>query len=443
MSSVKFFLKERSKAVTSLRAVVSISGKQYQIYPGISVPVEKWQDGKLVGRSARDRELQKKIAAFELILDNAALEFERQGTLPTLDEFKELVVELSSGGSIITYRKKSDEFIRWAKNYVDNSDLAYLTKRAYHTTFFRLEEYQEINGIIYISSINDEYVEEYRRWLLKRDLAKNTIGVDIKNIKALLRVARKQGRSASEVTVKTEQETADSVYLTKEEVEKIRHLRFTDELLMGEFKTTRKSDIERARKSLENARCKFLVGICTALRVSDYNSIQQHNIQDGTITILQKKGSGIRKPAPVVIPMHPILKEILESGYDISQPMSSQKFNQQIKVVCKLAGITQEVATYRTQGGKLTELVQPKYELVSSHTARRTAATLMTIAGIPKRSIMLLTGHKSERNFEKYVRLSEQENAEFLRESSYFQEETASTGIDWLDVYNEWKNMEL
>lgn len=413
-------------------------GKQYHVAPGVSVPVEKWQDGKLVGRAVRDKELQKQIAGVELILDNAALEFERRGEVPTLDEFKRLVAELSSGGSIITFRLKEDEFLPWAKKIVDDSQHSSLTKRAYYTTFYRLERYQKSNDKMYINTINDSVIEKYRAWLIKQGLSKNSIGVDVKNIKALLRIAKKEGKSASEITVKTEQETADSVYLTRAEVEKLRVLRFTDDVVLKEYPGLTAGNLRRAKESLENARCKFLVGICTALRVSDYNSIQQHNIKNDTITILPKKGSGLRKPAPVVIPMHPILKEILESGYDITQEVSAQKFNEQIKVVCKLAGITEEVATYRTQGGKIVETVRPKYEIVTSHTARRTAATLMTMAGIPKRSIMMLTGHKSERNFEKYIRLSEQENAEELRNSDYFKDVNSN---DWLQIIQEWREM--
>ena len=438
MATIKFYLTTKKSAVAALKAVVSFMGKQYHVAPGVSVPVEKWQDGKLVGRTVRDKELQKQIAGVELILDNAALEFERRGEVPTLDEFKRLVAELSSGGSIITFRLKEDEFVPWAKKIIDDSQHSSLTKRAYYTTFYRLERYQKSNDKMYINTINDTVLEKYRAWLIKQGLSKNSIGVDVKNIKALLRIAKKEGKSASEITVKTEQETADSVYLTRAEVEKLRVLRFTDDVVLKEYPGLTAGNLRRAKESLENARCKFLVGICTALRVSDYNSIQQHNIKNDAITILPKKGSGLRKPAPVVIPMHPILKEILESGYDITQEVSAQKFNEQIKVVCKLAGITEEVATYRTQGGKIVETVRPKYEIVTSHTARRTAATLMTMAGIPKRSIMMLTGHKSERNFEKYIRLSEQENAEDLRNSDYFKDVNSD---DWLQVIQEWREI--
>ena len=52
---------------------------------------------------------------------------------------------------------------------------------------------------------------------------------------------------------------------------------------------------------------------------------------------------------------------------------------------------------------------------------------------------MMLTGHTSEKNFDKYVRLSEQENAAELRESSYFKDEPQ----DYVEVVKKWRNSKL
>lgn len=44
------------------------------------------------------------------------------------------------------------------------------------------------------------------------------------------------------------------------------------------------------------------------------------------------------------------------------------------------------------------------YLLISTHTARRTGATLMYLAGIPIYDIMKVTGHRSVATLEKYIR---------------------------------------
>ena len=58
--------------------------------------------------------------------------------------------------------------------------------------------------------------------------------------------------------------------------------------------------------------------------------------------------------------------------------------------------------------------------LVISHTARRSGATNMYLAGIPTFRIMLLTGHTTEESFFKYIRIGKEENANVLSEYPFF-----------------------
>jgi len=53
----------------------------------------------------------------------------------------------------------------------------------------------------------------------------------------------------------------------------------------------------------------------------------------------------------------------------------------------------------------------PKYELVTSHTARRSFATNLYRRGLPASQIMLLTGHKTEGAFLRYIKVSKEDNA--------------------------------
>jgi integrase len=85
-----------------------------------------------------------------------------------------------------------------------------------------------------------------------------------------------------------------------------------------------------------------------------------------------------------------------------------------------MAGITSTINTHRTEGGKAIERTKKKFELVTVHTARRTFATLAYKAGLPANSIMKITGHRTERAFQKYIKLSNKEHAELLAQSSFF-----------------------
>ena len=61
-----------------------------------------------------------------------------------------------------------------------------------------------------------------------------------------------------------------------------------------------------------------------------------------------------------------------------------------------------------------------KYQLIVTHTARRSGATNMYKGGVPSYELMKITGHKTEHNFLKYLRIDKKENAEILSKHPYF-----------------------
>ena len=53
-----------------------------------------------------------------------------------------------------------------------------------------------------------------------------------------------------------------------------------------------------------------------------------------------------------------------------------------------------------------------QWEQLTSHTARRTFATLAVQRGTPIKVVMNITGHSTEREFNKYVNIAAEKNAE-------------------------------
>ena len=113
--------------------------------------------------------------------------------------------------------------------------------------------------------------------------------------------------------------------------------------------------------------------------------------------------------------------EILKRNSKCFPKISSQQaFSKIIKIICKNAGINELVLWERTVGKKVVRKTYQKWQLVSSHTARRTGATNMYLSGIPTARIMLLTGYKTEQSFFKYIRIEKKENAEILSNHYFF-----------------------
>jgi integrase len=99
---------------------------------------------------------------------------------------------------------------------------------------------------------------------------------------------------------------------------------------------------------------------------------------------------------------------------------SQQNFNKAIKVMGRKAGVTGKLLLEYTQGKRVVRKSYKKYELISSHTARRSFATNAYLAGIPPARIMLITGHRTEQSFFKYICIQKQENAKVLAEHDFF-----------------------
>jgi integrase len=107
--------------------------------------------------------------------------------------------------------------------------------------------------------------------------------------------------------------------------------------------------------------------------------------------------------------------------YQPPKPISNQRFNDYIKEVAQLAGLEDEIMTAHTQqeAGEFTpgrvETRRPKWQAITAHTARRSFATNMYKRGFPTLAIMAITGHKTEKSFLTYIKVSEAENAALLK----------------------------
>jgi integrase len=115
--------------------------------------------------------------------------------------------------------------------------------------------------------------------------------------------------------------------------------------------------------------------------------------------------------------MHPQVKEILKKRDGFPDTISGQKFNLYIKEVAKLSGINEP-----TKGSKVNKETNrkekgtfPKHQLITSHICRRSFASNL-YGELPNMVIMGITGHKTETQFLKYIKITPKENANKLKE---------------------------
>jgi hypothetical protein len=226
--------------------------------------------------------------------------------------------------------------------------------------------------------------------LSKRPFAQNSVGKHIKVLKIMLNEAKNNDADTSKFYVYTED--VDNVYLNETELKQLKDFDFSNV------------------PHLERVRDWFLLLAWTGSRFSDLQKIDKANIKNGMITYRQQKTN-----TSVTIPLHPVVNNILQKyNYQMPELISNQKFNDYIKEVCKAAMIESLESFTRTVGGKLITETMPKYELVSSHTCRRSFCTNMYLLGLDTLMIRSISGHKTEKSFLKYIKVSQQQHAEMI-----------------------------
>lgn len=322
-----------------------------------------------------------------------AIEIKKEAKKETLNEYIErFIKELERGIRLNN-----------GNRYKDGSIKNFKTFQA------QLNEYQKKRKLVLdFDGITTEFYNDFVNFLNSKDYRKNTIGKHIARLKVIMREAMEETTPLhhndvfKNKTFKAYQIDTEEIYLTMEELNTIQKLNLSK------------------KPHLELYRDIFLIGCHIAQRVSDYNALKPHNViklDNGkkALRIIQKKTGN-----EAIIPIKKDLDLILKK-YNYEPPkVMEQNLNDAIKDICEIAEIDERIEVKEIIGGKEVRTIKRKFEMVSSHTARRTGATNMYLAGIDTIDIMKITGHTKESTFLKYIRVTKQQAANRMAENAYF-----------------------
>ena len=302
------------------------------------------------------------------------------------------------------------------EEYIKTTNKANRTILSYGTTLNILKQYEKtLKHQLTFESIDMDFYDSFVKYLstIKRETkketiitgyAKNTIGDHIKKVKVFMNYANDKGYTTNKGHLhrkfQTFEETPETIYLTDSEILSLYNLDL----------------IKKPR--LDKVRDLFIIGCYTGLRFSDLSQLTPENF---TKNATQIKIKTIKTGETVVIPLHWTIKEILQK-YEGKTPraISNQKMNEYLKDLGKEAKFNDKIVLNRTQGGLSYDQTKEKYELITVHTARRSFATNMYLAEVPTISIMKITGHRTERAFMKYIKITQEQNADKLSKHPYF-----------------------
>jgi integrase len=247
-----------------------------------------------------------------------------------------------------------------------------------------------------------------RRNFTIRGLKRNSVGTTIKQLRIFIRdrVRRKIIPTIDLADFKIWDEETDAIYLSSAEIQALYKADLSAHPQWGRFRDM------------------FVLGCYTGLRFSDFSAIRPEDIRQGMLYKKQGKSDHW-----VVVPLRPEAYDILINRFDKKVPKTTnEELNRHIKKVARLVGIDTPIKASYKRGNQDIITTKPKYAWITTHTCRRSFCTNEFLAGTPPELIMKISGHKSLKDFYKYIRITPEEAGRKIQEIWEKRGEMASVG---------------
>ena len=418
---------------------------QLKFSTGMKWKPDHWNSKKHRGRDNAEfpdpGELNQRIRNMEMVISDIYRKLINNGAAITSDNIRseidkrpDVFPDLKRRAvKAFALKEKPRTLIAFFEDYIKNTQYVYVkgqpypvsnrTRQRYATTLRHLKGFAETwhKGLDF-PDIDLDFYQEFVNYLRTQVLTKatknnpnpkttikmadNTVGKHISTLKTILNSAKDAGINTNLKYTSPKfaslSEDVDKIYLTENELNKIYKLDLS------------------GIKSFDRVRDLFLVGCYTCLRFSDFTNIKPENIYNNDKGTFFKVNT-LKTGETVILPLHGIVSAILKKyNHDLPRSISNQKMNDYLKEIGQKAEIKDPVSISKFEGGVKVTKTLPKYELISTHTARRSGATNMYLAGIPALSIMKITGHKTEKAFMRYIQMTQEDNANKLNDHPFF-----------------------
>jgi len=427
--SVRFSLKEpKSDGPTPIRCRISYANQRLTYYTGESISPEFWDEGTRRPRNTRKfeqyLELKERLNKIEKLVPKVLLDYqnERGDVIPSTDSIRTLLDFHLKDKEDKTADSGHQNFLRWVERFIGECKTGERciprTGKRYSegslknmtTVLHNLQVFEKsLQRTIEFDDVDLHLYQKLISHLNKLGAATNKKGNVIKFVKVFMKQSMKDGLHANTKFQDSEfskpSEEVENIYLNGGELQRLFEL-----------------DLSRT-PGLARVRDLFLVGCNTGLRFSDLSQVRRENIttNDSGGQILRVRTQKTNQS--VSVPVSYQLRAILDK-YDGSAPpsISNQKMNEYLKEIAQRAGLDENVEITRQLGGRRVTVNRPKWQMVCTHTARRSFATNAYLNGVPTLKLMKLTGHKTETSFMKYIKITEEETATSLLDHPFFRQ---------------------
>ena len=421
--TIGFFLANPKAERSSVDVIVRFNKVRYKRGIGVSVAARHWNPEKAICHVTKSypegAKANFEIAKWRRAIDAACGKIERD--IENAAEFWELV-DAERIGTRTRYSLSLTEYFEqvFIRRFLTSK--AETRIRSFKVVLQKLKDFEKHTGRTYgFGEIDLSYYRRLQQYMYGLNHSPNYFGTTIKVIKQVMKEAELIDKLHTNTEYlhsdfKTVTQEVDAVYLTLEELDKLHRKPIDDEFIRQFYPLALPHSAGNIIRSYQTVKNRFLIGAFTGLRVSDFNRLSADNIRDGKIYMITKKTA-----EPVIIPIHPVIREILDSGFDLSLSLSEDKTRKYIKHLCKFAGIDTPIDIRTATGGSMIVERKPKYELIGTHTARRSFLTNAYLKGEKPIYLMKISGHKKESTFLSYLKMGREETAEILARGDFFQ----------------------
>lgn len=399
MIKTTFVLKEpKSSSETIIYLVMRWDGLQMKISTKQKVNPKFWNKERLKVKETisekNHQHINKELVEIEKVaykMFNSFTEtFKRK---PNSEELKNLIEQEYFQNNPMFKKVDKKTILDYFDDYIETikSTTAHTTVQKYKQAKENFKDFQKDKKRIYNTEMIDlKFRNEYVEYLIEtKKYAPTTVYRKMKFLRTVLYFIENLGIKVNPFLHNsrflTKDIEVDNIALSENEIDEIERLDLSD------------------NKRLEQVRDLFLVACYTGQRFSDLNKINQSNIiDDEYIAIRQQKTN-----EQLTLPLLKLVKTILVK-YSYKLPkISNVKFNEYIKEVAKLCETLNK--QYNGDNKKV------RWQMISSHTARRTFVTLNYGKGVDLDTLKLGTGHKQTKTLQTYIKMNDKQKADLLR----------------------------
>lgn len=393
MANINFYLKSEKpnkKGLTSIIIQITHNYKKYRKHL-VKIKPQDWNKRKQRVRSNRANEAYNNYKEINSLLDSYDAKvraFINEILLLNFEITEEDMKHLINGKD--RTRNQIKPFFEAFEEFIETNQVtkAKNTIKGYTTVKNILEKFvKDTKEEISFKKIDISLFERIKKYAYEeKDAGDNYISKITAVLKTFLNwcLDRNYYKGEEHKKFSAPEKEKDIICLTIDELTKLYNHKYdTDNLIL--------------------ARDIYCFGCFTGLRISDIKQLRSDHILNGMIIKSIQKTTKTES-IPLIKQAQDLIKKY-EGNLTVFPPISEQKLNLHIKNCCKLADINSLVTTVKFQGGKRKETTQPKYELITLHTARKTFVSNSLRLGLDHKMIKSITGHKKDASFNKYLKI--------------------------------------